>query len=103
MAGLSVKKFADGILLVVGVTGRGFMGTKADVAGAGCGEVTVSIGRNCDGGGAGGGIGVTDGSSMGRKSDGAGARVGDVAAAGSSMGRKSVGAGAPTVVGASSG
>ena len=103
MAALSVRKFADGMLLVVVVAGSGFMGIKADVAGAGCGEVTVSIGRNCDGGGAGGAIGVTDGSLMGRKSDGAGAKVVDVAAAGSSMGRKSVGAGAPTVVGASPG
>ena len=34
------------------MAGTGFMGMKADVAGAGCGEVAVSIGRNSDGGGA---------------------------------------------------
>ena len=103
VAGLSVRKFAGGILLVAVVTGIGFMWMKADVAGAGCGEVAVSIGRNSDGGGARVVDVVAAGSSMGRKSDGAGARVVDVVAAGSSMGRKSVGGGAPTAVVVSSG
>ena len=50
MAGLRVRKFTDGAVVVTGI---GFMGMKADVAGAGCGEGTdVSIGRNSDGGGA---------------------------------------------------
>ena len=34
------------------MAGEGFIGTKADVAGAGCGGVDVSIGRNSDGAGA---------------------------------------------------
>ena len=74
------------------------MGMKADVAGAGCGEVAVSIGRNSDEAGARVVDVVAAGSLMGRKSDGAGARVVDVVAAGPSMGRKSVGGGAPTAV-----
>ena len=50
MAGLSVRKFTDGVVVVTGI---GLMGMKADVAGTGCGEATdVSIGRNSDGGGA---------------------------------------------------
>ena len=84
------------------MAGVGFMGMKADVAGAGCGEVTgVSIGRNSDGGGARGAVGaVVTGSSRGRKSDGAGAKVVDVAAA-PSRGRNADGGGAPTAVVAS--
>ena len=34
------------------LAGDGFMEMKADVAGAGCGGVDVSIGRNSDGAGA---------------------------------------------------
>ena len=102
MAGLSVRKFTDGVLLGVVVTGIGFTGMKADVAGAGCGEVAgVSIGRNSDGAGA-RGADVAAGSSMGRKLVGAGAKVLDVAAA-PSMGRNSDGAGAPTPVVSSEG
>ncbi len=97
MAGLSVRKFTDGVLLGVVVTGIGFMGMKADVAGAGCGEVTgVSIGRNSDGAGA-READVAAAPSMGRKSDGAGAKVLVVAAA-PSRGRNSDGAGAPGAV-----
>ena len=47
MAGLSVRKFTDGVVVVVAI---GFMGMRADVAGTGCGD--VSTGRKFDGGGA---------------------------------------------------
>ena len=102
MAGLSVSKFTDGVVVVTGI---GLMGMKADVAGTGCGEVIdVSIGRKSFGGGACGAVGaaVVPGSSMGRNSDGAGARVVDVTAA-PSMGRNAVGGGAPTAVVSSGG
>ena len=93
MAGLSVRKFTDGILVMVVVTGIGFTGMKADVAGAG-----VSIGKNSDGGARGAvGAVVAAGSLRGRKSDGAGARVVDVAAA-PSRGRNADGGGAPGAV-----
>ena len=50
MAGLSVSKFTDGVVVVSKV---GFMGMKADVAGTGCGEVVgAAIGRKSVGGGA---------------------------------------------------
>ena len=50
VAGLSVRRFTDGVVVVSRV---GFMGMKADVGGTGCGEVVdVTIGRKSVGEGA---------------------------------------------------